>query len=148
MSLSVPGFPKAERVDGQNGKHYLLTEQQISQKTPDVSDLEITISGLSTPGRGRWVALALAVAALLGGFYYFTQTGGGALDEDARSDMIEAREALLDELCALERAHKQGTVGPKTYARVRAALLDALARIVAMIQPEAPAKKRKTEAAR
>ncbi len=38
MSLSVSGFPKAERVDGQNGKHYLLTEQQISQKMPDVSD--------------------------------------------------------------------------------------------------------------
>jgi hypothetical protein len=54
----------------------------------------------------------------------------GALDDDTRADLVEAREALLDEIVALERAHKKGDVGPKTYARVRASLLDALARIV------------------
>jgi hypothetical protein len=138
MSIKVAGFPPAERVDGRDGKHYLLTEQQISQTLPELSTIDITLSGLPTPGPGRWIAVALAVLVLGAGIAYFTQTGG-ALDDDARRDMLDAREALLSELVALERAFKDGTVGPKTYARVRPALLDALARIVAMIEAGHPA---------
>jgi hypothetical protein len=71
----------------------------------------------------------------------------GALDPDARDDLLDAREALLSELVALERARKTGEVGPKTYARLRAALLDALARIVDMLDAgKAEQKKRRREA--
>ncbi len=140
MSLAVAGFPHADRVDGRDGKHYLLTEQVATQTLPEMATLDITLSGLPTPSPARWVAVALAVLALLSGIFYFTQ--GGALDDDARQDMLEAREALLTELVALERAHKDGTLGPKTYARVRAALLDALARIVTMSEPAKAAKAR------
>ena len=55
------------------------------------------------------------------------------------------RDAVLGEIVALERAHQNGEVGPKTYARVRPALIDALARIVALIeaaQPRNPAPNR------
>jgi hypothetical protein len=60
-------------------------------------------------------------------------------DDDAavarrmRKDLREAQEALLDEMVALERAHRSGEVGPKTHARVRVSLLDALARIRLML---------------
>ena len=91
--------------------------------------LDVTLSGLPTPGPGRWIAVALAVLALGAGIFS-SASAAAAIDDDARQDMVDAREALLSELVALERAHKDGSVGPRTYARVRASLLDALARIV------------------
>jgi hypothetical protein len=148
MSLDVDGYPNAERMEGRDGKRYLVTAQQITEARQDLSTIDITLSGLPTSGPGRWVAAVLAALALGAGIVYFAQTGGGPLDGDARDDMLEAREALLQEIVALERAHKDGTVGPKTYARVKAALLDALARIMAMLEPAQAGKKRKREAAR
>jgi hypothetical protein len=140
MSLAVKGFP-APRQDTREGKRLLRTE--MAARSPgEVSTLEITLSGLPTHGPGRWIAVALAVLALVGGVAYFAQTGGGLLDEDARRDLAEAKAALLDEIVALERAHKKGDIGPKTYARVRASLLDALARIAAMIEEPDPKKKK------
>lgn len=87
------------------------------------------------------IAVVLAVLAFGSGVVYFGTSSGGLRDEDSRRDLAEAREALLGELVALERARKSGEVGPKTYARVRASLLDALARIVTMIEGAAPRKK-------
>jgi hypothetical protein len=58
------------------------------------------------------------------------------LAEDAREDLVQARDALLDELVALERAKIRGQVGPKTYERVRAAMLDALANVVAELDED------------
>jgi 2-keto-4-pentenoate hydratase/2-oxohepta-3-ene-1,7-dioic acid hydratase in catechol pathway len=127
MTLAVAGFPPAQRVEGRDGKKYLITEQQPSQAMPDISSLAITLSGLPTQGPGRWIAVALAVLVFGAGIFYVLQSADGAVDGDARQDLIEAREALLDEIVALERAHKSGEVGPKTYDRVHAALLDARA---------------------
>jgi hypothetical protein len=151
MTLDVPGFPPAQRVDGRDGKHLLVTELQVARSAGGVATLEFTLSGLPTQGPGRWVAVVLAVFAFGGGlFYFFTQGGDGAADADALRDLAEAREALLAEIVALERAHRSGEVGPKTYERVRTSLLDALARIVAMIdaatpQKKAPSKTRRVE---
>src|SRR5262249_8582745 len=72
------------------------------------------------------------------------------LDDDARQELLEARDALLDEFVELERAHKRGDIGPKTYGRVRTALLDALSRIMGKIEgasgPERQPGRRKAEA--
>jgi hypothetical protein len=43
-------------------------------------------------------------------------------DDGARTSTV------LDELAELERAHRAGDVGPKTYARTRRELLERLAR--------------------
>jgi hypothetical protein len=134
MMLEVTGFPPAKRVEGRDGKRLLVTEQQVARATGGLTALDITLSGLPTLGPGRWIAVALAIFALGSGIIYFTRTAGGLLDADAQQDLAEARDALLGEIVALERAHQNGEVGPKTYARVRSALLDALARIVAMIE--------------
>jgi hypothetical protein len=138
MTLEVKGFPAAKPVQGRDGKHVLLTDLAARQPG-EASNLDITLGGLPTQGPGRWIAVALAALALIGGIAYFAQTRG-ALDEDAHRDLIEAREALLGEIVALERAHKTGDIGPKTYARIRASLLDALARIVTMIEAAEPKK--------
>lgn len=135
MGLEVAGFPEAQRTQGRDGKRLLITELQASRQAGGVTALDITLSGLPTPGPGRWVAVVLAALALATGLYYLSQQRtDGTLDADARDELIEAREALLGEIVALERAHKSGEVGPKTYARIRASLLDALARIVTMLE--------------
>ena len=139
MTLEVKGFPAAKPVEGREGKRVLLTD--LTARSPgEASNLDITIGGLPTQGPGRWITVALAALVAIAGIVYFAQSGSAALDEDARRDLVEAREALLGEIVALERAHKTGEIGPKTYARVRASLLDALARIVTMIEAAEPRK--------
>jgi hypothetical protein len=133
MTLEVAGFPAAERDHGRDGKRLLITERQATRMASGVTALDITLSGLPTPGPGRWIAVVLAILAGGSGIVYFARTAGGPLDLDAQQDLAEAREVLLGEIVALERAHQNGEIGPKTYARVHASLLDALARIVAMI---------------
>jgi hypothetical protein len=137
MGLEVKGFPPAKRVEGRDGKRILLTD--LAAKSPgEASSIDITLTGLPTHGPGRWIAVVLAALALAGGIAHFAQGQAGKVDAEGRRDLADAREALLGEIVALERAHKTGEVGPKTYERVRASLLDALARIVAMIEAAAP----------
>jgi hypothetical protein len=52
-------------------------------------------------------------------------------------DMKAAREALLEELAGLDRAHVAGVVGPRTYERARRELLDALARLILVASKQA-----------
>jgi len=140
MQLSVAGFPGAQPSEGRDGKRLLITEKQAERAAGGVRDLEILLTGLPTPGPGRWIAVLLALcAAAAGGFYVFEHREAG-IDADTRDDLVDAREALLGEIVALERARKSGEVGPKAYARVRASLLDALGRIVSMLEESKPAK--------
>lgn len=142
MNLEVQGFPAAQRTQGQDGKKVLVTEQRSARAAGGVQELSITLSGLPTPSPWRWVALSLAgivVVGALGVVFQRRKEGPAELDDDARRDLLEARDALLDEFVALERAHKRGDIGPKTYVRVREALLDALARLVAMVEASRPA---------
>jgi hypothetical protein len=130
MSLLVSGFPEAQRTQGRDGRKVLVTARQAAQGERGIGALEITLAGLPTPGWGRWVAVALAGFALAAaGTYVARLRAAGGEPEEARDDLLEAREALLGEFVALEKARKNGDVGPKTYARLKAALLDALARI-------------------
>lgn len=133
MTLNVSGFPETQTAR-REGKRLLITERTLTRSESGVPMLTITLGGLPTEGPGRYLALSLAVVALLGGISYaFSKRFDTRHDPEARADLAEAREALLDELVALERARKSGEVGPKTYDRVRRALLDSLSRIVSML---------------
>lgn len=148
MGLEVPSFPPPQ-AGRREGKRVLTTERQIAARGDGaLSTLEITLTGLPTPGPGRWIAASLAVFALIAGFVYFEQKRGDtSIDTETRDDLLEAREALLSEIVTLERAHKSGEIGPKSYARLRAALIDSLARIVSMLDAaKADEKKRRREA--
>lgn len=143
MSIAVPGYPAAQRNETRDGRKVLVTMLRVGGDKPPSRIVELTISGLPTKGSGRWIALALAALSLVAGAAYFLQKGGDSgLDADARGDLREAREALLGELVALEKAHKSGEIGPKSYARIRAALVDALARVMSMIDDARPAAAR------
>lgn len=134
MGLEVADFPPAERTQTQDGKHVLVTERQATRMDGGIPQLEITLTGLPTPPPGRWIAAALALLLVVGAIAHVARRGADdELTDEMRKELREAREALLDEIVTLERAHKKGRVGPKSYARVRAALEDALARVVAML---------------
>jgi hypothetical protein len=144
MTLEVAGFPQAQRTQNRDGKKILLTEKQGSRVDGGLRTLEITLGGLPTPSSSRWVALGLAGVTVAGAVVHaLRRRDDRELDDDSQRELLEARNALLDEFVELERARKRGDIGPKTYDRVRTALLDALARIVAMIEAApAPEKAR------
>jgi hypothetical protein len=135
MGLEVSGFNPAQKAKNRDGKRILVTEKRVTRDGGGMKTLEITLTGLPTRGPGRWIAIALGVIAVLGGFLYIHQRSTLAgPDEETRRDLIDAREALLGEIVELERRHRAGEIGPKTYARLRGALLDALDRLVSQIQ--------------
>jgi hypothetical protein len=134
MGLKVAGFPAAEKSQNRDGKKILITGRQVSREEGGLKRLEITVTGLPTPGPGRWIAVVLTATALLGAFaYVYQRRDTREMDDDTREDLVEAREALLAEIIELERAQRRGEIGPRTYGRIRRALLDSLARIVAML---------------
>ena len=140
MVLKVANFDDPQKIT-RDGKRLLVTERQVSRTESGAQTVEITLSGLPVQGPGRWIAVLLAIVAGVSGIVYVVRHRDEAeIDDDTRNDLIEAREALLSEMVALERAHASGEIGPKSYARVRASLLDALARIVAQLDAARDAK--------
>jgi hypothetical protein len=143
MDLKVAGFPEAQPARWQNGQRVLRTS-----KEPDFrqglqgllsnsanGSLDVTVSGIPTPGPVRWIALLVTALAMLGGGSQLVKTRRNprTFRDEQREDLLEARETLLGELAALERARREGDVGPKSYVRLRAALLDAFARIMSRL---------------
>jgi hypothetical protein len=129
ISLVADGFPVATiRRDGQGSK-FLVTERQLGPSDPKLTSLSVGIHGLPTPGPARLVATLLAATAVVFGMRmaFARQTSSSSRESKTPADATLARSALLDELVELERAHRAGDVGPKTYARARGAIVDALA---------------------
>ncbi len=134
MGLQVAGFPDAQRQRGNDGRKVMVTMRQAMQGERGISALDITITGLPVPGMTRWIAMFFAISAAgLAAVYAARQRAEGTVPDEAKDDLLEAREALLGEFVALEKAHRKGDIGPKTYGRLRGALLDALARIEARL---------------
>ncbi len=150
MSVDVAGFPAAQKTTNRDGKRVLVTEKTAQRSEGGIRFLEITVSGLPTPSPTRWFAAGLGIAILAAGIAYAAnKPKDGLLDKDLAADLQDAREALLDEIVALEKARQAGEIGPKTYARIRAALIEALDRIVGQLDVVKPvtAKKKPTKRA-
>jgi hypothetical protein len=152
MGLDAEGFGKAERVADRTGKSFLVATRKWSPEQGGfIERFDVRITGLPERGWGAFLAAGLLlVAVAAGGAYAYQQRGATTLPVDSRDDLVEARDALLAEIEQLERAHQRGEVGPRSYARLRQALLDALARILALLDPEpslAPAGAAGAEAA-
>jgi len=139
MSLDADGFAKAERLTDRTGKSFLVAQRKwLPQEGAFIDRFEVRFAGLPARGWGAYLAAALvAVVVATGSAYAWHRRGARELAADSRDDLVEAREALLAELAELERAAKRGDVGPKSYARLRQAMLDALARILALLEGDA-----------
>ena len=135
MSLTATDYPPAE--PSKFGDIDTLTTRLV--RIPDPADLEmgeiawipnveVAVSGL--PTQGGWRIYVAIIAALIG-------LGGAALafekpaqrDSKQETDVEQARRVLLAELVEVERAQRDGRIGPKTYRKAKAMLLDAVARL-------------------
>ncbi len=132
MGLEVDGFePVQADVAPQTGDRVLVTRKVLQDPTATLGSFSIVLTGLPTPGLGRWIAVLISVVVAAAGALY----AAGYLDKGPTSqaeneeERRRARELILAELVELERLHERGQVGPRAYARDRGQLLDALARI-------------------
>ena len=134
MGLSGDGFPKeAERIRDR-GRTLLRIDKQWSPRDGEnfFTKVNVKLTGLPTRGIAPWIAAGLAATTAGGALAYVLSRRGKeeTLSADSRTDLLEAKEAMLLEIVELERAHRTGAVGPRAYDRLRKAMLDALARIV------------------
>jgi len=130
MNLAVDGFQEPVATANQNGQRVLVSVKQLRTRDEELKDFTATISGIPTPGPGRWFALVLASCLAIGGVFAargaFDDAAGG---KDAAADKKRARELLLRELMALEVARREERIGPRSYQQSRVALIDAIARL-------------------
>jgi hypothetical protein len=136
MGMNITGFPDATRQKDKTGKGFLITQKRVQRGDKGfLSTVHVELTGLPTRGWAPWLAVALAGVALAAGAAYVASRGSKpGMAEDTLDDLLEAKEVLLGDIVELERMHQRGEVGPKTYARLRQAMLDALARIVTKIE--------------
>lgn len=130
MSLEVePGFEAPQVASGPRGDRVLVTRWLVPKGGPELSGISVTLAGLRVPGPGRWVAVFIALG--FAGLGVLAARGDLriASTERVQSDRVRARELILSELVAVERAKESGALGPNAYERTHRALLDALARI-------------------
>jgi hypothetical protein len=128
MNLAVEGFPQV-KADTNQGKPVLFTQRVLKQGDDALEEIHISLEGLPVPGNGRWIAVF--IAAGLASIGLLVARGMMELDSssDPAYDRQQAREILLSELVDVERAQRNGELGPRAYAEARKTLLDALARL-------------------
>jgi len=130
MNLEVEGFQPPVPAANNNGQRVLVSVKQLLRRDEELKEFVATLSGIPTPGNGRWLAIAIAFCLVVGGVF----AANGAFDDagegkDLAADKKRAREVLLRELVALEAARRQERIGPRSYEQSRSALIDAIARL-------------------
>lgn len=132
MSLEVDGFEPSEATRGNDGQHALLAARDfLLTQTPATGTLSATISGLPTPGWGRYAAFGIAGAIALVGLAFAVSRDERLTPRTIGEDRERAKQLILDELVLLERSFRSEEIGPKTYEQARRLLLDSLARLEA-----------------
>jgi hypothetical protein len=131
MQLDIDDFEKPQTDVNQNGQRVVVTRHVAKRGEPALKTFTAQLSGIPTPGNGRWIAVlvALCLAALGAGVLR------GTFGDDTQADLQDrdaerAHRVLLDELVDLTRARKNQVIGPSTYESARRVLVDALSRIV------------------
>jgi hypothetical protein len=126
LTLTAEGFPAPDIRRDAQGQRFIVLERRMRPEDTKLTSLAVGIHGLPTPGPGRLVATLLAACGVAAGLVF-------TLSRRGRSHRTEsqAQSALLEELGELERARRQGEVGPKTHERMRREIIDMLARTLA-----------------
>ena len=142
MQLDVDGFEKPQTDVNQNGQRVVVTRHVAQRGQPALKSFDVVLSGIPTPGNGRWIAVLIAAAMAGLGVAAFR----GRLGQETQADLQErdadrAQKVLLDELVELTRAQRDARIGPSTFETARRTLVEALARIVSQ-NPNAGKKSR------
>jgi hypothetical protein len=144
MSLTVEGFEIPQVSANQQGKRVLVTRRVLQTGDELDGGVSISLDGMPVPGNGRWIALAIAAALAAVGLA--SAWGYMRLDPDdlrQNQDLASAKELLLAELVAVERARRAGELGPRAHAEAKRTLLDALARLGSDVLSPPPALRKK-----
>lgn len=131
--MRVEGMPEPVVTRGSDGQRLYVTERAVLPGGDQIDQVVINLQGLPMPGNARWVAAALAAAAVAFGLVSaFGAKKPVAPHQDPvwRADLERTRSLLLERLAALEEARSRGDIGPKTYERSRRELVDSLARLL------------------
>lgn len=139
LQLSAEGFSDAEAMPNNSGQRMLVVEKALQRPDFAFRSIKVRLANMPVRPVGRWYAVGFALVAVVGGLYAARQLRaakpkGGGLTEDERLELEEAKVRLLDEIASLDRAHRSGEVGPKTYERLRRGLTDALAHLLAQLE--------------
>jgi hypothetical protein len=142
MELDIDGFEKPQIDVNQNGQRVVVTRHVSQRGQPPLKSFNVVLSGIPTPGSGRWIAALIAASlAALGFAAYRGKIGRETLVELQERDADRAQQVLLDELVELTRAKRDERIGPTTFESARRTLVEALARILST--SPTVAKKRK-----
>ncbi len=131
MELDVEGWEKPVSDVNQNGQRVVVTRRQARRGEGAITSFSASLSGIPTPGSGRWIAVLIASALAAVGFAAFRGRVGLETQADLQDrDAVRAHDMLLAELVELERARAADRIGPTTYENARRVLVEALSRIV------------------
>jgi hypothetical protein len=132
MTLSVPQYADAVPDRMRTGQRVLVAEKnylELRENSPET--LSINIGGMRTRGNGHYWALGIALGIAAFGLWNAWQQPQRRSERSklAAEDLQQARELLLDELVALERARESKAIGTKAYDQTRQVLVTSLARL-------------------
>jgi hypothetical protein len=131
MEIDVEGFEKPQADVSQTGQRVLVTRRLAGRGSNGLPSFTAQLSGIPTPGWGRWVAALIAAGLATLGFAAFGGKVGSQTQKELQErDAARAKRVLLDEVVDLTRARKEQRVGPSTYESARRALVEALSRVV------------------
>ncbi len=131
MQVDIDGFEKPQTDVNQNGQRVVVTRHVAQRGQAALKSFDVVLSGIPTPGHGRWVAVLIAAAMAGLGVAAFRGRLGQATQADLQErDADRAQRVLLDELVELTRAQRDARIGPSTFETARRTLVEALARIV------------------
>jgi hypothetical protein len=131
MQLDIEGFEKPQTDVNQNGQRVVVTRHVAQRGQPTLKSFDVVLSGIPTPGSGRWIAVLIAAAMAALGVAAFRGKLGQETQQDLQErDADRAQKVLLDELVELTRAKRDARIGPSTFETARRTLVEALARIV------------------
>jgi hypothetical protein len=135
MTLKVDDFPSAISDQNQRGQRVLLTERQARAGESPMNRVSVTLDNIPTEGSSRWVTVAITAATLGFGLYFALEQekekSKRGMTVAAERDTERARARLVKEIAALDAASSAGEIGPQAHARIRQALIDSLARVMA-----------------
>jgi hypothetical protein len=132
MTLRADGFGNSVSDRNQRGQRVLVVERKVRSGEPALARIHVSLDNIPIEGTTKWVAIGIAAATVGLGLYLAMRQASSAPKQVDAQDSERARSRLVAEIAALERARRAGDVGPSAYARIHAALIDALARLLPM----------------
>jgi hypothetical protein len=124
MSLDLEGLPDPHPFDDEGRP---LFGSELVRRPGDAPFESFTLRFRDIPGPGplRWIAVAVALALVLGGLLLAVR--GGSATEIAARGRAARKQELLDEAAALDRDLAAGEVGPQYRQKRRDAIVRELA---------------------